>query len=390
MIAASMISLPGNRRPSIAHRITAALALALLAGFPAAAEESDSAAEPRRQYTFSWMFSEDDDMRPRGGTTRGSDVTLADAPSDGYRRLMAPGLDKLERDRRAILAMAGAYRTSFDFLETVGFAVDYEPRRPYQSWATEYVYVAADEPHFISLQHILVMTFQRDDGSESEPMVVKHWRQDWRYEDTDIHVFSGHNRWQRRTLDAAAVRGTWSQAVFQVDDSPRYQAVGRWQHRGNHATWTSEKTWRPLPRREFSVRDDYDALVGTNRVTITPRGWIHEEDNLKVVLNEQGAPAEGTPYLAREAGLNRYERIVGFDFSAGDAYWERTGAFWALVRAAWQERFEQHDSFTVRSAVEGEPQFQVMFALAERFSGDGFDAQAARQEIRATLDRYVE
>ena len=26
----------------------------------------------------------------------------------------------------------------------------------------------------------------------------------------------------------------------------------------------------PLPRREFSVRDDYDLLVGVNRHTITP------------------------------------------------------------------------------------------------------------------------
>lgn len=373
-------------------RITATLALLLLAGSAtgAAADDSNGAAEPRRQYTFSWMFSEDDAMQPRGGTTRGSDVTLADAPSDGYRRLMAPGLDKLERDRRAILAMAGGYRTSFDFIETVGFTANYEPRRPYQSWATEYVYVVADEPHFISLQHILVMTFQHDDGSESDPMVVKHWRQDWRFEDRDIHVYTGHNRWQRRSLEADSARGTWSQAVFQVDDSPRYQAVGRWQHHGNHATWTSDETWRPLPRREFSVRGDYDALVGTNRVTITPRGWVHEEDNLKAVVNARGEPAADTPYLAREAGLNRYERIVDYDFSAGHDYWQRTGEFWALVRAAWRELFEQRDSFTVRAAVDGEPLFQSMFALAERFSGDAFDKPAARREVRATLERYVE
>lgn len=357
----------------------------------AVAEPAPSSTEAeRRQYTFSWMFEDDDAMRPRGGTTRGADVTLAEEPSEAYRRLMEPGLRKFERDRRAILAMAGAYRTSFDFIETIGFTADYTPRRPYQSWGTEYIYVIADEPGFISLQHILVMTFAGEDGSAPEPVVVKHWRQDWRYEDPDFHLYTGHNQWERRTLAPAEVEGAWSQAVFQVDDSPRYQAVGRWRHRGNHATWTSERTWRPLPRREFSVRDDYHALVGTNRVTITPAGWIHEEDNLKAVLAGPGDLAEDEPYLAREAGLNRYEHIVGYDFSAGHEYWERTRQFWALVREAWRQVFAEGDAFEVRSQVDGQPLFQVMFGLAERFSADAFEAAPARREIHATLDRFIE
>src|SRR5690606_32052670 len=195
------------------------------------------------------------------------------------------------------------------------------------SWATEYVFPIADEPRFISLQHLLVMHFRQDDGTLSGPMVVKHWRQDWRYEDTDIHRYAGHGVWQRQELPADRVRGAWSQAVFQVDDSPRYQAIGRWAHYPSHSTWTSGETWRPLPRRESSVRDDYHALVGVNRVTITPQGWIHEEDNLKAVLDPAGRPDPERPYLAREAGLNRYRLIVGYDSSAGDDYGRRTAPF---------------------------------------------------------------
>ncbi|MEQ8860789.1 MAG: hypothetical protein RIC56_19260 [Pseudomonadales bacterium] len=358
-----------------------------LAGEPGSEQGSES---ERRQYTFSWMFSDDGAMRPRGGNTRGPAVTLAEAPSDAYLRLMDPGISKLERDRRAILAMAGAYRTSFDFIETVGFTDGYEPRPPYQSWGTEYVYVVADEPEFISLQHVLVMVIEHDDGSHSEPIVVKHWRQDWRYEDTDLHAYAGHRRWQRKRSDAAAVAGAWSQAVFQVDDSPRYEALGRWEHRSNHSTWTSDHTWRPLPRREFSVRDDYHLLAGTNRVTITPQGWIHEEDNLKVVLDDDRGIVDDTPYLAREAGLNRYEHIVGYDFSAGDAYWRRTGPFWAGVRAAWDGLLTAEDTVTLKKAVDGRPLFSVMFELAERFAGDDFDTAAARDEIDATLADFVE
>ncbi len=331
-------------------------------------------------------------MSPRGGTTRGAPVELAAAPSDAYRRLTGAGpeVGALERDRLAILAMAGAFRTSFDFIETVGFGTGYEPPRPYQSWGTEYVYVVADEPRFISLQHILVMRMTAEDGDMSDPIVVKHWRQDWRYQDADLHVYRGHETWARQTLGAEQVAGAWSQAVFQVDDSPRYEAVGRWVHHDNHSTWTSGDTWRPLPRREFSVRDDYQVLTGTNRVTITPQGWVHEEDNLKTVLDGSGQPVAGAPHLAREAGLNRYEHIVGFDFGAGDEYWQGTGPFWAEVRVAWDRILETRDRFTLRDEVDGQSLFQVMFTQAEAFAAGDLDRTEARRQVASTLNRYMD
>ncbi|MBT6274076.1 MAG: hypothetical protein HOI95_08085, partial [Chromatiales bacterium] len=302
-----------------------------------------SDAETTRQFTFSWPFEAGDELRPRGGNTKGPAVTLAPAAGDAWQRLQAKGISPFERDRQAILAMAGSFRTTFDFLETAGFGTQFKPDRPYQSWATERVYVAADEGTLISLQHIIVMFFSLDDGTVQGPMVVKHWRHDWRYEDADLHVHEGRGRWSRRRLGVDEVKGTWSQAVFQVDDSPRYEGVGRWQHLGNYSAWQSGTTWRPLPRREFSVRSDYDVLSGTNRHAITPTGWIHEEDNLKVVLNTQAKPPNVASVVAREVGLNRYEHIVDHDFSGGDGYWNATHAFWAEVRSAWHRIFERRD-----------------------------------------------
>jgi hypothetical protein len=279
-------------------------------------------ADPRavRQFTFAWPFRVGAAVAPRGGTTHGDAVTLAPEPSAAWHALQEPGLTPLERDRRAILAMTGTFRASFDFLEVAGFRAAYAPDRPYQSWGTEIVFVLHDEPRFISLQHLLVMFMRGDDGTVAEPVVVKHWRQDWRYEDRELLEYQGRNTWATTRRSAAAVRGAWTQAVFQVDDSPRYESVGRWEHFGNVSSWRSDTTWRPLPRREFSARKDYEVLVGTNRHTITPTGWIQEEENLKVVLGEVGRPIADAPVLAKELGLNRYERITGFDTSAGDRY----------------------------------------------------------------------
>ena len=77
--------------------------------------------------------------------------------------------------------------------------------------------------------------------------------------------------------------------MYEVNDAPRYCGTGRWNHRYGVATWTSDRTWRPLPRREYTKRDDYNALNVENRHTIVAGGWTHEQDNTKVVRRADGS-----------------------------------------------------------------------------------------------------
>ena len=160
-------------------------------------EEGSTKVKPQElRYTFSWNFDTESDLSPRGGTTTGADVALAATPSESWKALQRPYQSKFEKDRAAILAMAGEYRASFDFIETLGFYEDYKPTRPYQSWGTEYIFVVEDRGDFISLQHVLVMLMQTADGGVTEPYVVKHWRQDWTYEDSSINSYVGNRTWR--------------------------------------------------------------------------------------------------------------------------------------------------------------------------------------------------
>lgn len=345
-------------------------------------------------YVFGWGSRPAELARPRGGTTHGTPVTLAEAA-----KLPLPAIaattSALERDRAAILALAGDFRTSFHFLETLGLEPDHTPGRPYHSWATEHVRVIEDTGRRISLQHILVMFFAGSDGTASEPSVVKHWRQDWTYEDTDLHTFRGNRTWARERRAPETVSGTWSQAVYHVDDSPRYEAVGRWTHAGNRSVWTGETAWRPLPRRELSVRDDYDVLEGRHQIVITPTGWLHVQDNWKRVAGEPNGPQtaenHAPEYLAHEYGLDRYERITAPSLTAADAYWERTGGYWAAVRAAWREVYARHDRFSLAAAVDGERLFEVHFAYADALAAGerAFAADSAAQHARGTIARFL-
>jgi len=342
-----------------------------------------------KQFTFSYPFTDGDKMKPRGGTSKGPMPTLVSNASNEWKSLQESGLSDFERDRRAILAMAGPYRTSFDFLEVVRFVEDSPVQKPYQSWGTEYVYVIDDKNDFISLQHIIVMFFVNERGETNGPVVMKHWRQDWQYQDQELLQYAGHNRWKKKSISNDLAQGTWSQAVYQVDDSPRYESFGTWQHKNAYSSWISANTWRPLPRREYSVRDDYHVLEGTNRHTITPTGWVHEQENLKLVLEHDGSPSETQPYLAKELGLNRYERIVDHDFSAGDTYWQKTNGFWKDVRKFWASTIQVNSQIILQKTVNGQSMFMPLFTYAEKTSkADSYQSDQGQAFIHKTLSEY--
>jgi hypothetical protein len=151
-------------------------ALLCVASSQAADEYSGKQAGAATRYTFSWPL-DGNTVAPRGGTTKGPPVTLDREPSKQWNELRAEGISAYERDRRAILAMAGTYRVTFDFLEVVPFTVQDKPVAPYQSWGTEKIYVDGDDGKAISLVHILEMRIVQKDGSISEWIVIKIWRQ---------------------------------------------------------------------------------------------------------------------------------------------------------------------------------------------------------------------
>ena len=189
-----------------------------------AEEATKDSSSSKRQFTFSWPFSDEEKLRPRGGTTIGKPVVLFSGGSRQWEALQEANT-KQEKDRLAILALAGDYRVSFDFIETMGFKPDYEVPAPYQSWGTEKISVVVNQPDLIILQHILEIHLADIDGKAIEPVIVKHWRQDWRFEDEYSLDYQGNETWEKNARQKETIKGTWSQAVYQVDDSPRYEGV---------------------------------------------------------------------------------------------------------------------------------------------------------------------
>jgi len=231
-----------------------------------------------------------------------------------------------EQDRQAILAMAGDFKVTFDMQESTPWMAGYQPLERKISGGYESVRVIEDSGTRIVLQHLLVT------GDEANPYVVKHWRQDWQYEPARILVFKGADRWEWEDVPQKMRAGRWSQTVWQVDDSPRYAGWGQWETVQGIRRWRSNWTMRPLARRDAIRNPIYDHYVGINRHQITPDGWIHWQDNTKMISAKDGGEAQP---VVQEYVLNTYTRFNGYNVAAADAYWEKTRSFWDAVRRKW-------------------------------------------------------
>ena len=120
---------------------------------------------------------------------------------------------KKEQDRQAILSLAGCHTVTFKFAETFSPIPDYKYHERYFESGTEFITVVENSENKIVLQHLLVV---------SDSMIIKHWRQDWLFENTEFLKFISNDKWEKVTLSKEEVKGQWTQRVGQVDDSPRY------------------------------------------------------------------------------------------------------------------------------------------------------------------------
>ena len=93
--------------------------------------------------------------------------------------------DKKQKDQAAIKGMCGCFEVTFNFAETFSFSEDslYKPSKTKVDKGLEWAQLVVDEDDKISIQHLLQV------GRPDQPHIVKHWRQDWLYENTDLYTY---------------------------------------------------------------------------------------------------------------------------------------------------------------------------------------------------------
>ncbi len=277
--------------------------------------------------------------------------------------------DKKTEDIKSIKSMCGCYEVKFNFAETFKYSKDtlhYKPSKTKHDYGLEWVELVENQPNKIVMQHLLIV----DDKT-----IIKHWRQDWLYENTDFYQFFKDRTWNFKKLPSKQVKGQWTQKVYQVDDSPRYEGTATWVHYDGRHYWENT-TDAPLPRREHTVREDYNVLKRTNVHEITPTGWIHDQDNDKIVRSEKG---EDT-LLAQEKGHDVYIKVADSRCKAAQDWWAISNPLWKTVRDKWKTVFEKDTNLSLQKVVDNQPLFMKLFSLKP---------DTSKEEIIKIIDSYI-
>ncbi len=280
--------------------------------------------------------------------------------------------NKKELDKKSIKDMCGCYEVTFNFTETFNYSKDslYKASPTEISKGLEWAELLVDEDNKIIIQHLLQV------GSVEDPYIVKHWRQDWLYENTELYSYDADNTWKYVKKPKSEVKGQWTQKVFQVDDSPRYEGSGSWVHVDGKHYWENTSD-APLPRREETKRSDYNVTVRGNRVELTDTGWIHDQDNEKV-LRESG---KEDIKIAMEKGFNTYVKVEDSKCGAAKDWWKEHENKWEIVRAKWDSVFNRDQDLSLKEKVSNKSMFK--FLLDEENYSD-------KVSIEEVIESFIE
>ena len=278
---------------------------------------------------------------------------------------------KREKDRESIKKMCGCFEVEFKFSETFNYSEDslYVPSENKIANALEYAQLVQEKDDLIMIQHLLIV------GDESNPHIVKHWRQDWLFENKDFYSYDGDNKWDFLKKNESDVAGTWTQKVYQVDDSPRYEGNGSWVYVDGKTYWESE-TNAPLPRREYTKRSDYNITLRRNKHIISDEGWVHDQNNYKILREKRKKDF----VIAEEKGINTYKRVPDERCEGAIKWWQENQNFWSLVRSSWDNIYGNKKDLELFQKVEGKRLYGILFSM---------DTNSDKESIEKVLKSFV-
>jgi hypothetical protein len=279
------------------------------------------------------------------------------------------------QDKKIIDKLCGCFEVDFKYAETFSPDPAYKFHDREETGGTAELALPVEiSDKKIVIQHLLVV------GSKT---VVKHWREEWTYENPVLWVYKGDRTWIKDTVPAEQVKGKWTQTVWEVADEPRYQGFSQFVNLDGKIIWQST-TDAPLPRREYSVRNDYNILRRTNRLNITDSGYMHEQDNQKIIRT-----VRNDRLLVEEKGHNSYKRIPEKECAAAKDYWAKNAGFWDRVRKVWADYIATHSSISLNNKINDRFLHEYLIDLSKDYLAGTIAGNAADEKIKEEIDLFI-
>lgn len=276
--------------------------------------------------------------------------------------------------KKYIEQLCGCYDVTFTYAETFAPDSNYKFHERETAHARELIIPIESTDKKLVLQHMLVV---------SENYIIKHWREDWVYEAPELLNYTGNNTWVKEKQDKDAVAGKWTQTIWQVDDMPRYQGYSSWIN-NNGKTYWENTAYAPLPRREYTTRSDYNLMRRTNRIIPISDGWIHDQDNDKIIRT-----TEGDSLLVQEKGFNIYKKIDDSKCAKALATWQESKEFWKVVRKEWEHYIDKQTTLKVKETVNDEKLYEHLYVTEAEWKEKKMSDKQLAKEVRNILELFI-
>ncbi|MBC7425045.1 MAG: hypothetical protein H7321_00815 [Bacteroidia bacterium] len=252
------------------------------------------------------------------------------------------------QQKQQITKLAGCFEVSFDYHETYTSDTSYKLHEPYKANGLEYV-VLEEKDAAIMLQHLLIV---------NDSLIIKHWREDWTKGGGTLFTYTKDNQWHKEKKPATDNEYSWTQKVYQVSDALRYQSVGNWRQLESAWYWESQAD-APLPRREFTHRNDYNVLNRRNRLMIEDNNIVFEQDNKKIIR------AQSDSLLTIEKGYEIFKRVETSRCNVAINWWDKNKGYWKIVRTVWEEIYASNNNIEI---INDRALYESLFALNDIYN----------------------
>lgn len=271
--------------------------------------------------------------------------------------------------------ICGCFQVEFRYAETFSHQSGYKFQdREFIDGGVELSLPIEVSDNKIVIQHLLVI---------NDTVIIKHWREEWVYESPELWVYKGDRLWVKEKVAPADAKGKWTQTVWEVSDEPRYQGYSQFVNLDNKIIWQST-TDAPLPRREYTNREDYNVLKRTNRLVIGKDGYVHEQDNYKIQRT-----AGVDKILVEERGLNTYKRLPEADCSSALNYWNNNKPYWDVVRKVWKSYLENNNTIQLKFKVEEKLLHDYLYKLSYVFAKKKMSTEEVEGMIKDEINKFI-
>ena len=112
-----------------------------------------------------------------------------------------------------------------------------------------------------------------------------------------------------------------------------------------------------------------------NRHEITKYGWLHDQDNSKVIRESDKKDV----ILANEKGYNTYIKVTDEKCKAAQEWWQKNNKKWELVRNKWSEVYGRNQNLSLKNKVNNKFLYKYLFS----------DDYQTKKQIDEIIEKFI-